>query len=175
MKKVAIVLFLILSIFPIYKIHAQTSNAGFVPSNIWYSKDPFEEGDKIKIYTLVFNPDSRELSGTVTFFDVNVFLGKQDFVVPAKGVKTISIDWTVIAGDHTIFGKIENAKFLVSKGKYEEIYLSENETEKSSRSVAKKIIIKAPDPIKNASENGQTSPGTVQNIEALIKEKTPDI
>src|ERR1035437_2096929 len=100
-KYILILSFLILILFPLYKISAQTSNVGFIPANIWYSKDPFEEGDKIKIYTLVFNPDSRELSGTVLFFDDTVFLGKQDFVVPAKGVKTISIDWTVIAGDHT--------------------------------------------------------------------------
>ena len=59
------------------KILAQSSNTGFVPGNIWYSKDPFEEGDKVKIYTFIFNPDSRELSGTVIFFDKTVLLGKK--------------------------------------------------------------------------------------------------
>ena len=115
-KKVSIVLFLIFSLFPIQKIFAQNSNTGFVPGNIWYSKDPFEEGDKIKIYTFIFNPDARELSGTVIFFDKTVLLGKKDFIILSKSANDISIDWTVTAGDHTIFGKIENAKFLISKG-----------------------------------------------------------
>ena len=167
-KKVSIVLFLIFSLFPIQKIFAQNSNTGFVPGNIWYSKDPFEEGDKIKIYTFIFNPDARELSGTVIFFDKTVLLGKKDFVIPAKTAKDVSIDWTVTAGDHTIFGKIENAKFLISKGKYEEVYLAENETEKSSRTVSKKITSKSTD------INTNTAGVSVLDITKIIKEKIPD-
>ena len=174
MKKTAIIFFLILSIFPIYKIHAQSSNAGFVPANIWYSKDPFEEGDKIKIYTLIFNPDSREFSGTVNFFDQTVFLGKKTFAIPANGVQTIFIDWTATLGNHTIFGKIENAQFLGTNGKYEGVYLSQNETAKSSRTVSVKIIPQ--NSSTNATSNGTTdnSSGAIQNIANLIKDKTPD-
>lgn len=166
LKKVGIVLFLALFIFPIYKIFAQSPNTGFVSGNIWYSEDPFKEGDKVKIYTFIFNPDTRELSGTVIFFDEAVLLGKKDFTIPPKKASDISIDWTVTAGDHTIFGKIENAKFLISKGKYEEIYLTENETEKSSRTVSKKMISQ---PV------GENTNGTyVEDIKKIIKEKTPD-
>ena len=167
-KKVSIVLFLIFSLFPIQKIFAQNSNTGFVPGNIWYSKDPFEEGDKIKIYTFIFNPDARELSGTVIFFDKTVLLGKKDFIILSKSANDISIDWTVTAGDHTIFGKIENAKFLISKGKYEEVYLAENETEKSSRTVSKKITSKSTD------INTNTAGVSVLDITKIIKEKIPD-
>src|SRR3989338_6753006 len=132
LKKIGTILFLIFSLLPIQKIFAQDSNTGFVSGNIWYSQDPFEEGDKIKIYTFIFNPDNRELFGTVIFFDKTILLGKKDFTIPAKTANDISIDWTVTVGDHTIFAKIENAKFLVSKGKYEEVYLAENETEKKT-------------------------------------------
>lgn len=145
-------------------ILAQSSNTGFVSGNIWYSKDPFDEGDKIKIYTFVFNPDNRELSGTVIFFDKTVLLGKKDFTVSAKSANDISVDWTVTAGDHTIFGKIENAKFLISAGKYQEVYLAENETEKSSRTVSKKIVSKTTD----------TTGTSVSDIAKTIQEKTPD-
>ena len=168
LKKIGIVLFLIFSLFPIQKIFAQNSNTGFVPGNIWYSKDPFEEGDKIKIYTFIFNPDARELSGTVIFFDKTVLLGKKDFIILSKSANDISIDWTVTAGDHTIFGKIENAKFLISKGKYEEVYLAENETEKSSRTVSKKITSKSTD------INTNTAGVSVLDITKIIKEKIPD-
>ena len=90
-KKFLIFLFLTL-LFPINKISAEIANVGFIPDNIWYSKDPFFEGDKIKIYTLIFNPDGRELSGTVSFFDKTILLGKKDFRVSGNGVKDISID-----------------------------------------------------------------------------------
>ena len=166
LKKITTILFLIFSLLPIQKIFAQDSNTGFVSGNIWYSKDPFEEGDKIKIYTFIFNPDSRELSGTVIFFDKTVLLGKKDFTIPAKTANDVSIDWTVTAGGHIIFGKIENAKFLISEGKYEEVYLAENETERSSRAVSKKIISKETDMIKGAAP--------VSELKKIIEEKTPN-
>lgn len=168
-KYIGIIIFLILFIFPIYKLSAQTTNAGFVQANIWYSKDPFEEGEKIQIYTLIFNPDLRELSGTVLFFDKTILLGKKNFTITAKAAKAISIDWTATIGDHKIFAKIENAKFLISAGKYEDVYLTENQTNESLRTVNKKII---PDP--TAPKTTTTDGGQVQNIEKFIIEKTPD-
>jgi hypothetical protein len=168
MKKIFIILFLIFSLLPIQKIFAQVSNTGFVSGNIWYSKDPFEEGDKIKIYTFLFNPDSRELSGTVNFFDNTILLGKKEFKISAKGADDISIDWTVTVGDHSVFAKIENAKFLISKGKYEEINLSLNESEKSSRTVSKKIVPKS------TGTEISTITNSILNIKKTIEEKTPN-
>lgn len=167
-KKILIVFFLIFFIFPISEILSQTPNTGFVSGNIWYSKDSFEEGDKIKIYTFIFNPDARELSGTVIFFDKNVLLGKKNFTIGGKTANDVSIDWTATAGDHTIFGKIENSKFLILKGKYEEVYLAENETEKSSRTVPKKIISKIKESIKEDSASSSA------DIKKIIEEQTPD-
>src|SRR5438552_250675 len=111
MRKFWAILVLLFFLMPVGAL-AQ-SNAGFIPSNIWYSKDPFEEGDKIKIYTLIFNPDSRQLSGTVSFFDQDNLLGKKTFTVTAKGVKDIAIDWMATVGSHKIYAKIESAQFLV--------------------------------------------------------------
>jgi len=180
-KKLGVVLFLIFSFLPI-KSYAQISNAGFVPGNIWYSTDPFEEGDKIKIYTVVFNSDIREFSGTIVFFDNNVFLGKKDFVVPTEGIKGVSIDWTVTVGAHKIFGKIENAKFLISKGKYEEVHLAENKTGESVRTISKKIISKITDDTNSITKNynsiinnvSSTGSQSLKNIQKIITEKTPN-
>ena len=171
-KKIILILILIFTILPFNKTFGAT-NAGFVPANIWYSKDPFEDGDKIKIYTLVFNPDLRELSGNVIFFDNTVFLGKKDFTIPAKSVKDISIDWKVEAGEHTIFAKIENAKFLISSGKYEDVYLAENETEKSKNTVSKKIIPKISDLNTVAKITDLFTPN-LNKAENLIIKNTPD-
>ncbi len=170
MKRLFVILFLFLTIFPIYNINAEATNAGFVPSNIWYSKDPFFDGDKIKIYTLVFNPDSREFSGTVNFYNDTVFLGKKSFVVEAKSIKDLSIDWTVGAGSHKIFAKIENAKFLISEGKYEEAIITKNQTDESLRTVNKKIIPKTINP----DTSTDTGIDSIQNIKNIILEKTPD-
>src|SRR3989338_8628539 len=188
LKKIGTILFLIFSLLPIQKIFAQDSNAGFVPGNIWYSQDPFEEGDKIKIYTLIFNPDERELSGTVIFFDSSVFLGKKDFTASAKGIKDVSIDWTATVGDHNIFGKIENSRFLVSGEKsertYEDVYLSGNETSKSSRRVNKKIVSVSSDTIFTniglAAENtgnivGDYLKNTKEAAGVAMKENTPSV
>lgn len=171
-KGLWVVFFLILSIFPVCKVYAQ-SNAGFVRGNIWYSKDSLEEGDKVKIYTAIFNPDSRELSGAVTFLDNTIFLGKKNFVVGTKGVKDVSIDWTATVGTHTIFGRIDGAKFLVSAGKYEEADLTENETEKSSRTVSKKITSKTTEEIKSGLSISDIA-SSIENTEKFVEEKTPD-
>lgn len=169
-KKITLILFLVFSLLPTEKSFAQNTNTGFVSGNIWYSKDPFEEGDKIKIYTFIFNPDKRELSGSVVFFNKTVLLGKKDFTISGNRAQDVSIDWTVTAGDHTIFGKIENAKYLISKGKYEEIFIAENQTEKSNRTVSKKITTKT----NNSDTDSSSFDPTITNIKNIIEEKTPD-
>ncbi|MFA6000415.1 MAG: hypothetical protein WC783_05615, partial [Candidatus Paceibacterota bacterium] len=168
LRKITFILLFLLCFLPLTRIHAETTNAGFVPSNIWYSQDPFQEGDKIKIYTLIFNPDSRELSGTVVFYDNTTLLGKKNFVVLGKEVKDISIDWTVNVGDHKIYATIENAKFLIGTGKYEDVTILENKSNESSRTVNKKIVPKA------TSTTSDTTVGQIQNIQNLITDNTPD-
>ncbi|MCX6757955.1 MAG: hypothetical protein NTZ44_03700 [Candidatus Nomurabacteria bacterium] len=140
-KIIFVFLFIILSFGIKLNIIYGATNAGFVQANIWYSKDPFEEGDQIRIHTFVFNPDTRELSGVIEFLDNETILGKKSFKAPTSGIAEVSIPWTVTAGDHLIYAKIESAKFTISTGKYQDVLLSENETEKSKRFVAKKIVL----------------------------------
>lgn len=174
LKKIAVVLLVIFSVLPINRIYAQVSNTGFVQANIWYSKDPFEEGDKIKIYTLLFNPDSRQLSGTVNFFDNSVLLGKKNFSIAPGATNALSIDWTVTAGKHDIFGEIENAKFLLSDGSYEAVTLSQGETEKSSITVAKKIVPVADTGEATNSNSINNSVSTLaSSIENTVTSSTP--
>jgi hypothetical protein len=172
MKKYLITLLLVLAFLPVQNIDAQSANTGFVPGNIWYSKDPFEEGDKIKIYTLIFNPDTKELSGNVSFFDNSVLLGKKSFVVASRGVRDISIDWTVSVGAHKIYAKIENAKFLTSPGKYQEVDIASDQTEESQSTVGKKIVTP---PVKAEANNNPTTTNSITSIEESIKENTPSV
>lgn len=79
------------------------SNAGFAPSNIWYSKDPFYEGDKVRIYTIIFNGSSYDLSGTVEFLDNGLIVGKTKFSLAGGGrVQDLWVDWKASKGKHTI-------------------------------------------------------------------------
>lgn len=153
-------------------VFAQNQNVGFVETNIWYSVDPFLEGDKIKIYTLVFNPSSKNFKGTVAFFDKTTLLGKKDFAIPSLSAEAVFVDWTVTAGGHQVFARIENPRFEVSAGVYEEVYLANDETEKSERTVAKKL----PD-IKEVKEKiNETLDSTTKPIEDFkekITEKLP--
>jgi hypothetical protein len=172
-KFLFLLFFVLISFLPV-KIYAQTTNVGFVPTNIWYSKDPFEQGDKIKIYTLIFNPDTRQLSGTVDFFDNSTLLGTKDFKISGTTAQDIYISWTVTVGSHSIFGQIENAKFLNSNGAYEVVSLAENKTETSSRTVAEKIIPATSD--SGSSQIGQAVDkvvNSIQNIGQTVENKIP--
>lgn len=170
-KKIGFVILLISCLLPVNQLNAQTENVGFIPSNIWYSKDPFEEGDKIKIYTVIFNPENKELSGTVSFYDKTTLLGDRKFSAPPNSVKDISINWVVSAGEHKIFAKIENAKFASLGGEYDDVILENSKTEESVRTVNKKIVVES-DPDKT---NNRGFPiNQISNIQNLINEGTPD-
>ncbi|MEK7588648.1 MAG: hypothetical protein AAB438_02405 [Patescibacteria group bacterium] len=173
-KIFVLALFLVLNFISTTNVLAATTNAGFVKSNIWYSKDNFEEGDKIKIYTVVFNPDSKTFSGTVVFFDNSVFLGKKSFTLKAKEATDVSIDWTVNYGSHSIFAKIEDAKFLLSNGTYESVYLADDQSEKNTFTVKQKVLTETKDTVKeNLNETVTKTSGQIQNIQKSIVENTP--
>ena len=61
-----------------------------------------------------------------------------------------------------------NHKFLVSKGKYEDVYLPDNETEKSSHTVSKKVAAVSAD------KTIDSAVSSVSNIGKTIEEATPD-
>ena len=51
-------------------VHAQNvsvDNVGIIQDTIWFSQKDFSEGDKITIYTFVFNGADQTLSGVVDF------------------------------------------------------------------------------------------------------------
>lgn len=173
-KKALIILFIFVFLLPIFKTHALNATAGFVSGNIWYSQDPFKEGDNIKIHTIVYNTDTRELSGTIFFFDGTLFLGNRSLSVPPKSSVDISIDWKVTSGDHAIFAQIQNAKFLLANGKYETASLAEIKSEESKRTVEKISIEDTTNIPNNSSKNNTNILDTVKNSTPAIVTKTFD-
>src|SRR3989344_3671038 len=165
MKKILIVLILSLMWSGAFYAWAEgeTDNIGFIPDNIWFSKDPPTEGDTVKIYTLVFNNGKNALSGTVEFYDKNVILGKKEFLSPAGGIKDVSVNWEVMAGDHTLSAKILNPNFILSDGKKEPAQLKQNDTGERLVFVPKKVF------------SSNTADGDKKRLTEAVSEKLDEV
>lgn len=177
MRRIIGLIFILGFLLGVNNVYAQNQNVGFVKENIWYSKDPFVEGDKIKVYTLIFNPEDRQLSGTVNFFDDTLLLGKKDFKLTSQSSQVVSIDWTVTAGTHKIFARIANPQFLISKDKYEDASLKYDETSKSSRTALKNVPTpELPDLKEGFKEALDTTKVTdpIKNLAQKVEDSLPD-
>ncbi len=93
-----------------------TENVGFIPSNIWYSKEPFFDGEKIRIYTVIYNSSGQDIAGTVEFSDNGTEIGMTDFSIAQGRVQDLWIDWVATAGSHTISASIKNATAQLPSG-----------------------------------------------------------
>ena len=113
---------------------AEVTNTGFIPGQIWYSKDSLLEGETVKIYTALWNSGNSPLSAKVEFYDKNVILGTRDIVIPALQVKEVSVSWKVTSGDHSISAKIISPS-ITTGGKKEMITLENISTETSRKFV----------------------------------------
>lgn len=156
---------------------AQSTKIGFVKDSIWYSKDPFFEGDKIKIYTLLWNPENQEFIGAVNFFDDTILLGKKDFKIAPTTAQIISIEWVVTAGSHKIFAKIDNPKLVTGKSTFEEVYVKIDETDKSSRTATREVSLPDLPSIKETLKESIGDGGyanTIKNFGENTLEKVPD-
>lgn len=86
------------------------SNAGFIKSGIWYSKDPFYSGDKVRIYTVIIDGSEYDLIGDVEFRDNEKVLCKKPFAVTSGRTQELWCDWTAILGAHKITARIISPK-----------------------------------------------------------------
>lgn len=132
----AILIFLFANITPAYAIETPLKNAGFLPSNIWYSKNPFFSGDSVRIYSIIFNGSSEDLVGTVEFFDNELLIGKTDFSLASGGrVRDVWVDWTAKNGKHVITARLASVYTVGVGGKKHAIVLENIETAKSELAV----------------------------------------
>ncbi|NVN97171.1 hypothetical protein HXX01_02985 [Candidatus Nomurabacteria bacterium] len=139
MKKYFIFFILIYLFSSLYVSAAETTSTGFIPGQIWYSKDAIVEGDTVNIYTAVWNNASSSLSAKVEFYDQNVILGTRDVIVAPQELKEVSVSWKVTAGDHVISAKIISPSITVS-GKKQTITVNNTLTETSRKFIP--VVIK---------------------------------
>jgi len=124
MKKYFLFLFIILSAFLTLPVYAGVLvNSGFIPGQIWYSKDVLIEGDTVDIYTAIWNGDKEPLSAKVEFYDKNIILGSRDVTLSSLELKDVYIPWKITSGDHVISAKIISSSATIS-GKKEKVVLS---------------------------------------------------
>lgn len=154
-------------IVPYFSFAQTTTNTGLVDHTIWYSKDPFFEGDTIKVYTLLYNSGKAAVSGTVEFYDDKVILGKKDVLISPESAKDIFISWTVTAGEHSISAKFLNPTITVN-GKQEPIIVKNNESSERKVFVPKKIVSES----KDVSEGGENA-STDTVVDRLAEKAAP--
>lgn len=135
MKKLFLIIlfFTTIGIFS-YEAEASTTS-GFIPGQIWYSKDSLVEGDTVNIHTAVWNGEKDSLSTTVEFYDKNVILGDRSIVLSSYELKDVYIPWKITSGDHIISAKITSSTVTVS-GKKEKVVLGRIETSDDKKSVS---------------------------------------
>ncbi len=127
MKKYFIFLFAIFSLTFSLPALALTSSSGFIPGQIWYSKEPLVEGETVNIHTAVWNGEKNSLTAKVEFYDKNVILGSRDVVLTPSELKDVFVSWKITSGDHIISAKIISSVETVF-GKKENITLERNVT-----------------------------------------------
>ncbi len=93
-------------------LFAAVAPAGIADNALWFSKDPFFEGDSITIYTLLYNSSANQLSGTLTLYDGTTTLANKLFTVSGGGASSIvSFPWKVTSGTHVFSAVITSKEF----------------------------------------------------------------
>lgn len=140
MRKLFLFSLVILSTFFALPIYAEIlNNSGFIPGQIWYSKDKLVEGDTVNIHTAIWNSEKNSLSIKVEFYDKNVILGSRDTTLNSLEIKDVSIPWKVTAGDHVISAKIISSLATISNKK-EKVILGRVETSNDKQFVS--VVVK---------------------------------
>lgn len=174
MKKYFIFIFVALSIispFPIFASDAE--NSGFIPGQIWYSKDVLVEGDTVNIHTAVWNGGKSSISVKVEFYDKNVILGSRDITLTPSELKDVFVPWKVTVGDHVISAKIISSQQTVS-GVKEKIILSRNSTSNDKQFVPVVIKNEKGEPIKETNKIQTQLENTGAKITEILPESVND-
>ena len=101
---------LFLSLFLPPPAKAETlSNAGFAPETVWFSKEPFFDGEEVKIYTALYNSREEHLSGNIVFRNGSEKIGETPFSLQSGSAQNVWTAWTAKGGEVVISAEIENA------------------------------------------------------------------
>ncbi|MBI3633778.1 MAG: hypothetical protein HY226_05835 [Candidatus Vogelbacteria bacterium] len=181
LRRTGLLLFLAILLFPFLSVkivHAvQTlENTGLITRNIWYSKDPFYAGDKIRIYSVVFNGSILDLRGRVNFYDKGTLLCTSEFSVLSGGVSNVWCDWGVGVGKHSISIRITNPRGSIPGGDEAEVILSSDQLATSDVVVGDQPVVaqnvnpvmNSQDPVVNTIANQPQSSGIISRVLSML-------
>lgn len=160
------------SVLPLFSFAQTSTNIGLVEHTIWYSKDPFIEGDVIKIYTMLYNGADSSVTGTVEFYDGKIVLGKKDVTISAESAKDVFVSWTVTAGEHSISVQFLNPSKLIA-GKYEPITVTQGTSDTRNIFVPKKVLSESKNIDNSANDPIVSGDGIVDTIAQTIEPHVP--
>ena len=163
MKKYFLFSLIIFSTILALPVYAEVSSSGFIPGQIWYSKEPLVEGETVNIHTAVWNGEKDPLSAKVEFYDKNVILGSRDVVLTTNELKDVYVPWKITSGDHVISAKIISSSATIS-GKKENIVLERIATGNNKQFVS--VVVK--------NDQGKTVSGE-SALQDQIKKTTTEI
>lgn len=151
------IIILILSVILITeKAYGAQTDAMFVTEPVWFSQEPVA-GNSVSIITALYNNNEAALSGTVSFYDYEILLGKTSISIPPKSARNASILWKVTAGDHRIRAELSNGKTVEGGATVSVTAITTPEIHE---------VVATPSPIvpkKTATDN----PQTVKQLEAI--------
>ncbi len=138
--------------------------SGFIPKQIWYSKEKLLEGDTVEVHTPVWNGENDSVLVKVEFYDHNTLLGSRDAIIKPQELKDVFISWKVTAGEHLISAKIVSSVVLVGEEKKNvSLRYTETDTDKLDVEKEKKVVEK-----EETSKNTETSNDDVLVGEGLL-------
>ncbi len=91
--------------------------SGFIPKQIWYSKEKLVEGEMVEIHTPVWNGENDPVLVKVEFYNHEILLGSREVIIRPQELKDVFISWKVTAGEHLISAKIVSSVVIVGEEK----------------------------------------------------------
>lgn len=174
MKKYYLFILIIVSTFVSLPADVQAvTNSGFIPGQIWYSKEVLVEGETVNIHTAVWNGEKTQISAKVEFYDKNVILGSREVVLASLELKDVFIPWKVTVGDHVISAKIVSSQQVVS-GVKEKIVLGRNATYTDKQSVSVVVKNENGEPVLEKNIIQTKLENTGEKINELLPEEVSD-
>lgn len=126
--------------------------SGFVPKQIWYSKEKLIEGETVEVHTPVWNGESDPVSVKVDFYNHDTLLGTRELVIKPQELKDVFISWKVTAGENLISAKIVSSVVIVGEEKknvslrYTETDSDKLEVEKEKKIIEKEVKVDDSEP-----------------------------
>ena len=135
--------------------------SGFVPKQIWYSKEKLIEGETVDIHTSIWNGETDTVLVKVGFYDEETVLGSREVMVKPQELKDVSITWKVTAGEHIISAKIISSVVVIGDDK-KDVSLRYTKTDEDKQDVEKQ---------KKVVEKVKTTESETSIVDDILPEK----